>query len=104
MNNFIGYIYLRSVDSLRYEIYSSSEEYYYIYKQQRYNIKQEFLKPYLSGNLNLMLSNTYLNIFLSNAENYNDFKDDYAGGFRYIYINNIRIENNNDIEIPELNL
>lgn len=85
----IGFLHFRSVDAFRYNIYHDYEGYYYVYKNKPYRIKSLALKS--GGNI----------IILSNDLNYNDFIINLKNNFDYIYINHVKIKNENYIELPK---
>ncbi len=79
----IGYLYIRVVDAIRYEIYRDNL-YFVLINDQKVTI-----------NLPEEYKNKSISIILSNSHNYDDYLRDMNSGFRYIYINGKRIENKN---------
>ena len=58
-----GYLYFRSVDSIRHPIYKLNDKYFYVYKEKKYklNIPEEFKEQ-------------FIHLTLSNSHNYNVYE------------------------------
>ena len=83
----IGYCHLRSVDAFRYPILLDQNGIPYF----NYNNKKNII------NFNFEGTDNY--VVLDKSFNYNDYQKNAADGFPYIYINNVKIVNNNIIKL-----
>jgi aminopeptidase C len=86
-----GYLHFRSIDVLRYPIYKIDNDYLYMYKDKKYKL-----------NIPNNFKNKFIDVTLSNKINYVDYeKERKEKGFPKVYeINDIKVINNGDIELP----
>jgi len=85
----MSYLHIRSVDAIRYEIYKYNNNYYVNYNNKTIliNLPEKF------RNIET------LTIVLSDATDYKKYEIERNNNFPYIFINNIKIKNDNIISI-----